>query len=68
MAALAVIGIMGSIIAAAVLVGNRVGKMEQQLSQIVEHLDRGERRMDAMDARIESHGDRIARIESLRTT
>jgi hypothetical protein len=64
---LSVVGIMGSIIAAAVLVGNRVGKMEQQLSQIVIHLDRGEARMDAIDKRVDRNCNRITRIEATRS-
>ncbi len=63
MASLAVLGMMGAIIASAVIVGNRVGRMEEQLAQIVNHLDRGEKRMDDLDHRITTHDSRIGKLE-----
>jgi chromosome segregation ATPase len=57
---------MGAIIASAVIVGNRVGRMEEQLAQIVKHLDQGEQRMDNLDQRISEHETRLGRLEPAR--
>jgi septal ring factor EnvC (AmiA/AmiB activator) len=65
-ATLAVLGMMGAIIASAVIVGNRVGRMEEQLAQIVKHLDQGEQRMDNLDQRISEHETRLGRLEPAR--
>ena len=61
---LGVLGMMGAIIASAVIVGNRVCRMQEQLAQIVKHLDQGEKRMDNFDDRIGQHDARLSCLES----
>lgn len=53
-----------SIVSAACLLAWRLGRIETKLQAIDKHLDRGARRMNQLDSVIDSHGERITRIES----